>query len=382
MFKNLKIGTRLTVVFGLIFVFLCVSTKTDANSGITPTDLSDHTIYSTYKFDNTDKVVNFGTQPLYMPTGLISETMKRDTILKKAMKKRGVELRFFPFIKGYDVNFFLKRGDLDGGIGGDMPTITIANEMDVVIVSMVQDGFISIIADQNMTITQLRGKRIGFSYGSNAHYALLNVLSFAGLDESQVDLISMEVSAMPQALTKGKIEAFSAWEPMPSIALRNDSSNIVVHRSLSSGYIYFDKNFSDGSIDIISLLIAAEIRALRWMQRDRENLLRASRWFIDAFKDLSDQNIGLTPEEVAELALKDIVGSAFPPVISKRDIAEKGRLYNEFVFLEKLGMIQAHAKWDRVHDSFDREILKKILHQSEALRLNDFLYDINEGGDE
>ena len=63
-------------------------------------NIKKHPLYSTYKFNNTDKVINIGTQPLYMSTGLVSETMKRDLILKKALKERGFEIRFFPFLKG------------------------------------------------------------------------------------------------------------------------------------------------------------------------------------------------------------------------------------------------------------------------------------------
>ncbi len=346
------------------------------------TNLTNHPLYSTYDFDNTEKVINIGAQPLYMPTGLISETMKRDVILKNALKERGVEIRFYPFLKGHDVNTFLLSGDLDAGIGGDMPAISIAAKMDIVIASRVQFGFVSIVANQQMTIDKLKGKRIGFAYGSNAHYALLNTLSSAGLDESQVDLLSMEVSDMLSALIKDKIDAFSAWEPTPEIAIKQGLNNTIIHRSLSSGYLYFDKNFYDNYPEISNLVLAAEIRALKWMKRDRQNLLRASRWAIDAFNKLSGRKIGLTTEEFADLALRDIVGSHFPPVISKNEISERGRIFHEFEFLKKLGMIQASSKWERVRDSFDRDILKKILSQPEALRLEEFLYDMNEGKDE
>lgn len=382
MFKNLKIGARLTLVFGLIFVLLCVSTKTDADPGFTPPDLADHTIYSTYKFDNTDKVVNIGTQPLFVPIGLITETMKRDLILRDAFKARGVELHFFPFLKGYDLNFFLKRGDLDGGVGGDMPTLTIVNKMDIIVAARIQSGFLSIMTDQYMTINELRGKRIAFPYGSNAHYALLNILDFSGLDESQVDLIHMEVSDMIEALTKGKIDAFISWEPIPAMAAERDPDKVVIHRSLTSAYLYFDKYFCDTNSEISSLVLASEIRALKWMKYDRQNLLSASRWAIDAYNKLSIQPMNLTPEDIAKLAIEDIVGSAFPPVISKKELEDGSRLFYEFALLKKFGMISASSKWAKVLKSFDREMLKRVISNAEALRLDEFHYDMSEGMDE
>jgi NitT/TauT family transport system substrate-binding protein len=364
--------------FGVVFVLFCALSVFAIER---KNSLAGHPLYSTYEFNNTDTVVNIGTQPLYMPTGLITETMKRDIIFKKALAEHGVEIRFYPFLKGHDVNAFIRSGDLDAGIGGDMPAISIATKMDIVIASLAQFGFTSIVAGRQMRIDELKGKRIGFAYGSNAHYALLNVLSFAELDESQVDLLSMEVSDMPEALTEGRVDAFAAWEPTPAIAVKQGPGNVIIHRSLSSGYIYFDKSFYDAYPRISGLVLAAEIRALRWMKQGRQNLLRASRWSIDAFNKLSDRKTVLTPEEFADLALKDIAGSHFPPVIAKKEIEEGGRIFREFEFLKKLGFIRASSKWGRVRDSFDREILKRILGQGEAMRLDEFLYDINEGKD-
>ncbi len=359
---------------GVIFVLFCALTVFAIDH---KSSLADHPLYSTYEFNNTEKVVNIGTQPLYMPTGLITETMKRDIIFKKALAERGVEVRFYPFLKGHDVNAFLRSGDLDAGIGGDMPAISIAAGMDVVIASLAQFGFTSIVAGRQMTIDELKGKRIGFAHGSNAHHALLNALSSAGLDESQVDLLPMEVSDMPEALTEGRVDVFAAWEPTPAIAVKQGPGNAIIHRSLSSGYIYFDKSFYDAYPEITGLVLAAEIRALRWMKRNRHNLLHASRWNIEALNKLSGRKIVLTPQEFADLALKDIAGSHFPPVISKRDIEDGGRICREFEFLKKLGFVRPSCKWEKVRDSFDREILKRILGQPEALRLNEFLYDMN-----
>jgi len=84
------------------------------------------------------------------------------------------------------VNFFLGRGDIDAGIGGDMPTLTAATNLDIVIPVMIQRGFISIVSNRQMLVEQLKGKRIGYAFGSNAHYALLKTLATAGLNENDV----------------------------------------------------------------------------------------------------------------------------------------------------------------------------------------------------
>ena len=91
-----------------------------------PPNLSEHPIYRTYSFGSSDNVIDIGTQPLWVPTCLISEAMRHDNILRDALSERGLEVRFHAFLKGADINFFLERGDLEVAIGGDMPALVAA----------------------------------------------------------------------------------------------------------------------------------------------------------------------------------------------------------------------------------------------------------------
>ncbi len=339
-------------------------------------DLSDHPIYSKYKFNNTENVINLGVQPNYSPTGFITEVMKRDTVLRKDLSALGVEVCYYSFLKGGDVNYFLRKGDIDVGIGGDMPAVTAAATMDVIVPALIQQGFTSIVANRFMLIKELRGKKIGYALGSNAHYALLKALSTARLTEEQVRLVPMEANEMPEALHSGEIAAFSAWEPTPAITLIKYPESLVIHRYLSSGYIYFTKTFSDKYPEIVLQIIAAEVRALRWMQRNRKNLLRASEWVLQAAESLTNQKSKLTIEQNAALAKKDILGIASAPIIPQSDLRQNGPLHTEFEFLKTLDKIPASASWEKVQKSFDFQIMIDVIKHSKKHKLNEFNYGI------
>ncbi|MBC8553566.1 MAG: ABC transporter substrate-binding protein [Candidatus Brocadiales bacterium] len=285
-------------------------------------------------------------------------------------------IRFYAFLKGDDVNYFLRKGDIDVGIGGDMPAITAAATMDIVIPALIQQGFTSVIANRSMLIRELRGNKIGYAFGSNAHYALLKALSSDRLSEGQVSLIPMEVNEMPGALHSGKITAFSAWEPTPAITLLKYPENVVIHRYLSSGYIYFTKTYSDKYPDVVRQIIAAEIRALRWMQSSRKNLMRASEWALQASESLTNQKIELSVEQNASLAENDLLGLASEPIIPQNDLRQNGPLHMEFEFLKTLGNIPASTNWENIHNSFDLQIIIDVLTHSKEYKLNKFNYDI------
>ncbi len=360
----------------LLTIVSCM--KTEENNNIPPSsslELSKHPVYSKYQFNNTDNVINLGTQPLYMPTGLITEVMKRDVILRKTLKKLGMEIRFYSFLKGSDVNHFLKSGDLDAGIGGDMPAIIAAATLDVYIPILVQQGFLSIMADRHMLIKELRGKRIAYAYGSNAHYALLNALVSGGIDESQVKLIPMDVIEMPVALNSGKIDAFSAWEPTPFMTLKKFKKAVTIHRSLSSGYMYFLKNFSYRYPDVVHEILAGELRAVRWMQTSRQNLMQAGKWFLQESNELSGTNLDLSLDEIAKLAMEDIIRMSSIPSIPENYLKENGALKREFEFLEKVDRIPSSVNWEKVRNSFDNSFLEDVVASPEKYHLNEFKFD-------
>ena len=50
-------------------------------------------------------------------------------------------------------------------------------------------------------IKDLKGKRIAFPFGSNAHYALLQTLASSGLSEKDVDLVSLNVNEMSEGFS-------------------------------------------------------------------------------------------------------------------------------------------------------------------------------------
>lgn len=335
-------------------------------------DLSDHPIYKGYKFSRRENVIDFGTQPLWLPTSLISETIKRDTVLRQALAERGLEIRFHPFLKGADVNFFLGRGDMEVAIGGDMPALTAAATFDASIGALIQQGFCSIVAGRHMLLSDLKGKRVAFGFGSNAHYALLNALSSFGLHETEVRMIPLDVTEMPHALDQGKIDAFSAWEPTPSIALAKFEDQVIIHRSLCSGYLYFSHSFSKQHPEAVRQIVAAEWRALGWIKSRDKNFIKASRWAASAGQSFSGQASVLSERQYVTLAKSDLLGTSWVPAIPHSDIRAGGRLFKEFIFLKGLGKISDAAGWDKVKSRFDHTIVEEV--RSAAARFQTRIY--------
>ncbi len=375
--KKLKLIFIFLSLFLVAFVFyLKNSSKNAPPFSLAPkSDLSSHPVYSTYKFSVNEKRINIGIQPLYLPTGIIIETMRRDWLLYESLKKEGYDIKYYPFLKGDDVNYFLKRGDLAAGIGGDMPAITAAATYDIVVVSLIQDGFTSIVSNSSMLIKELKTRHIGYAFGSNAHYMLLNALESSGLNENDVKLIPMEVTDMPSALASGKIEAFAAWEPVPSTTVNENRQSIVIHRGLSTGYLYFSKIFERKHSEALRLILAAKIRAINWLINDRNHLLTGSSWALRSIHSLAVSDFKkLTPELNAELALKDILGYKTAPHIPENTLKNDGALFNEYLFLKRIGKIPPYSEWEKIGNSFTNKYYREVMSQRTKYKIDVFKY--------
>ncbi|QWR77598.1 ABC transporter substrate-binding protein [Candidatus Magnetomonas plexicatena] len=342
-------------------------------------DLSKHPIYSKYKLEVSDNIINVGVQPLYSPTGIIAELLKRDKILQLSLAKLGMKLRFYSFLKGSDINYFMKNGSLNAGIGGDMPTIRLASTFDIVIPSIIQMGYTAIIAKQPVLIKELKGKRIGYAYGSNAHYGLMSALALEGVSERDVTFVPMDLLEMPKALENSDVFAFSAWDPVTTIATQKSDEAFAVHKMMTTGFLYFHKSLYQRQPKAIHYILAAESRAIKWLMQSKENRIKAASWVIQSVNGLyTDKQSNLTVELLDELTLKQLLNITALPNIPDNIVMEQGPLYNEFIFLKKIGLLPPDAIWGKVHDSFTNAALLEVHRNPELYRLSEFEYEFQE----
>lgn len=376
MMENKSITIVLLTIMAVFFGSAC-SSETGGDTNL-PTasepDLSLHPIYSNYDFGHQDNIIDIGIQPLWIPPGIITETMKRDAVLQRALSEDGMEIRFHAFLKGADVNFFLKRGDLEAAIGGDMPALTVAATYDITVTSLIQHGYSSIVARKYILMPELKGKKVAYAFGSNAHFALLNSMAVVGLSEADVDLVPLDVNEMPEALAAGKIDAFSAWEPTPTIAKTQYDGIVTVQRNTISGYLYFSSSFAAKHPAAVSQIVASQLRALNWLKIDEQNLLEASGWALQTGQMLTGQELGLSVEQCATMAREDIINPAIIAIIPEKFIEPGGLLHQEFVFLQRLEMIPPTVEWKAIQSSFDLNLAKKILRSEREYQLAKYDY--------
>lgn len=364
------------ILIGLLTLLLSKRKDNAMSSVASSPELFNHPIYSNYDFNQNDSLINIGIQPMYHPTGIIFEVIKRDNILNKAIAASGKRIKYYPFLKGADVNFFLQQDLLIGGVGGDMPTLTAASTFDVVIPMIIQNGNASIVSREPMLTNDLKGKRIAYPEGSVSHYFILKLLHSGGVAENMVHLISMDVSSMAKALHNKEIDLFSAWEPNVASALKQYPNFFITYQRITTGFLYFSEAFVQQNSEIVNHILAAVIRSISWMKSDRENLLLACEWNRIEREDFTGEKSILSEQEIANLALKDILRyySKYSMVIKAEDIMTNSSLHREYEFLAALNKENENLNWEKVAKSFDNNLIMEIMKHPKEFQINEYDY--------
>ena len=343
-------------------------------------DLATHPVYSRYDLDGDDRVIRLGIQPFWIFAGNITEAMKRDAVLHEALRELGLEIRFYSFLKGVDVNFFLRQGRLHGGTLGDMPALVAASSMDVLAVGLTDQGTDDIVARRPMLVRELKGKCVGCPLGSSTHHTLLAALQDEGIRSDQVRLVPMDVTETEQALRDGDIDACGTWEPFTTPLLTRLPEALVIHRGRYWGFLCLRRDFAERRPAAARQILASEIRALQWLLTDREHYVQSSRWAIEAGKRLAPDAPPLSLEQFVDAVIAS--GRVnFSALIPEFLLAENGPLHVEFEFLKTMGTIPVKADWATVRQSFDTQMAKEILAQPGKYRLDESHYRGGDGHD-
>lgn len=318
--------------------------------------------------------VSLATIPFTAPLGVISEVMRRDAILAKALRSKGKNLTVRSFLKGQDMEPAIKKGDIDIALVGDMPALSMAAETDIIIAGLVKLGSGGIVSHKHhATISDLQGKPIGVPQGTNVHFGLLLALEAAGMDEDDVEIVFMEADELLPALLSNQIDAMSIWSPILDAALHDHPDLVILQRFLNSSFIVLRRSFVDQEPEAASLILAAYLRALRWMKDDPRHLLLAAGWAkgrAESFQKKTFASLDL----ICATTERDILAYAANPSIPQADREEGGQIHKLFTFLQQKGKLPTSASWPQLRASIDLHLIRGILAQPDTHLLTTYDY--------
>lgn len=330
--------------------------------------------FERYDISSQPGVVDMGVQPMAYPLAFVSSTMLRDKLLRQDLQRLGVVLRAHPFRKGNDMLALFGGGKLEWAFLGDMPTVNALVRTPTVIVGLGKRNFSSVVSRTASQIEALRGKRIAYSPGSSSHLVLMRGLKSSGMAETDVQLVAMEPAQMTDALESGAVDAFSAWEPTPSIAMQRNAANRAIYRGMSTDWVVATEPFTRQHADVAMAMTAAYVRAVVWMRAAHANLERAASWVLSDGEAFTGQPRVLTVAKVMEIARKDLLDVPGAPAVPAR-IDGVPPLNREFAFLQELGRLPSGATTQQVTAALRYDGLQRVQSAPQKYRIHQPAYD-------
>ncbi len=322
--------------------------------------------------------LRIGYQPISSPTGAVFEAMKRDRLLHNELRRYSKTISFIPYKKGVDSIAAFNRGELDAIAMGDLPMIEFALTTPVVVIGQLRHGFSTVVAQRGTTVKGLKGKRIGNAFATSGHYALLKTLQNGGLAESDVKLVPLDVNEMPDALLNGKIDAFSVWEPVPSIFIAQYPNRFSsVGRQMGAGFLLVSKKYTSTHKDnSVQLLAAGLARAMQWLSKDASNIRQAAAWNQSSIWELSCRKLPASADALSRQIASDLQLIQYSPRLPSSKGKVISMLADEFRFLKEIGKLPQSASWETVSNSFDHSLMERIYKNPQAYMINRFDYEL------
>jgi len=334
-----------------------------------------------YHLTDSTQVIEIGVQPLWVPASIITQLMQYDQVLLEMLQSRDYQIRFYNYYKGADLIYLIQKHQLEGGVAGDMPVLMGMIDSSLVAVAPVQQGFTSIVSSKYSLVEELKNKRVGYAYGTNAHLSLMSSMENHGISVDDVHMVPMNIYQMVEALHQNEIAAFAAWEPIPSMAIHKYSDQKSIYKSFTMGFLVFGKEFCQQNPEAVLLITAAEIRAFNWLQESRNNLLKGVEWSLaDANKFLSEGKIELTNYQISTLAKKDMLANADLPSLAHVGLDSTGFISRQFLNLKKWSFIPDTISWSVIRSSFNQNIVPEIQKNPAKYRIFEYNYlPVSEG---
>lgn len=152
--------------------------------------------------------------------------------LDKRLEKYHAKIEWFEFPAGPPILESLGAGSIDFGHTGDAPPIFAqaagVNFKYIAATPQSPEGSGIIVHEKSevKSLADLKGRSVGFTKGSSAHFHILQALKSVGLSLKDIKPVYLSPPDARAAFEKGSIEAWSIWDPF--FAATEDSTKVRI----------------------------------------------------------------------------------------------------------------------------------------------------------
>ena len=205
--------------------------------------------------------------------------------LDKALKAKGVDIKWVEFPAGPQLLEGLNVGSVAFGEAGEAPPIfaQAANSNLVYVANQpaapLAEALIVPKDSSIKTVQDLKGKSIVLNKGSNVHYLLLKVLEANHLKLEDIQVVYLPPADARAAFEKGAVDAWVIWDPFFAAAEKQLGAKVIsTGQNLVSNHQFYlaDRKFAETHPEILKDVVNELNTTTQWVaqhQSDAAKLL-------------------------------------------------------------------------------------------------------------
>ena len=245
--------------------------------------------------------------------------------LDKALKEKGVTVKWVEFPAGPQLLGGLNVGSVSFGEAGEAPPIfaQAANSNLVYIANQPAAPLAeALIVPKDSTIKSiqdLKGKRVVLNKGSNVHYLLLKVLEANHLKLDDIQVVYLPPADARAAFEKGAVDAWVIWDPFFASAEKQLGAKVLATgQNLVNNHQFYlaDRKFAEQHPDVLKTVVNELNTTTQWVsqhQTDAAKLLEKPTGLpLDVLNtSISRMGFGVTPISSEVAKQQQYVADAF-----------------------------------------------------------------------
>ena len=245
--------------------------------------------------------------------------------LDKALKEKGVTVKWVEFPAGPQLLEGLNVGSVSFGEAGEAPPIfaQAANSNIVYIANQpaapLAEALIVPKDSAIKSIQDLKGKRVVLNKGSNVHYLLLKVLEANHLKLDDIQVVYLPPADARAAFEKGAVDAWVIWDPFFASAEKQLGAKVLATgENLVNNHQFYlaDRKFAEQHPDVLKAVVSELNTTTQWVsqhQTDAAKLLeKPTGLSLDILNtSISRMGFGVTPISSEVAKKQQYVADAF-----------------------------------------------------------------------
>ncbi|WP_288380217.1 sulfonate ABC transporter substrate-binding protein [uncultured Acinetobacter sp.] len=205
--------------------------------------------------------------------------------LDKALKEKGVNVKWVEFPAGPQLLEGLNVGSVSFGESGEAPPIfaQAANSNLVYVANQpaapLAEALIVPKDSPIQSVQDLKGKRVVLNKGSNVHYLLLKVLEANHLKLDDIQMVYLPPADARAAFEKGAVDAWVIWDPFFAAAEKQLNAKVIAtgQNVVNNHQFYLaDRKFAEQYPDVLKVVVNELNTTTQWVsqhQTDAAKLL-------------------------------------------------------------------------------------------------------------